>query len=113
LANVGAATIDVVEARARFWHDMREGQREAAARGAYQDPPRRKEHDTMTQFDRRTLCENFNHRRAQPSFRHCSSCGDVVNAQRATRSCSAAQHDAARRDRGVFCGDCGTRLIDV
>lgn len=66
----------------------------------------------MGQSDRRTLCDNLNHRRTQPSMRHCPTCGDVVNAKLAVQRCSETQHNATRRDRSVFCGECGTRLIE-
>jgi ribosomal protein S27E len=65
----------------------------------------------MGQLKGSNACDNLNHRRAQVSVRHCPSCGGVVNERVGTRQCSDAQHAAARRQRTVFCVDCGTQLI--
>jgi len=60
-----------------------------------------------------TLCQNLNHRRTHAPVRHCPQCGGVVNANVARCRCSDAQHTMARRERSVFCVDCGTRLIEA
>jgi hypothetical protein len=65
----------------------------------------------MAQLDRRNLCDNLNHRRAEVRVRHCPSCGGVVNEGLARRACSEDQHATARRQQSLFCVDCGTRLI--
>jgi hypothetical protein len=58
-----------------------------------------------------TTCSNLNHRRAHAPVRHCPGCGGVVNDRVSPQRCSEAQHAAARRERSMFCVDCGTRLI--
>ena len=63
------------------------------------------------QPERRNLCDNQNHRRADAPVRNCPSCGDVVNERVRARQCSDGAHAAARKDRNVFCVDCGTRLM--
>ena len=65
----------------------------------------------MERSERRNACDNLNHRRAQVSIRHCPTCGGVVNEHVGKQTCSEAQHALARRERTVFCVDCGTRLI--
>lgn len=37
-------------------------------------------------------------------------CGEVVNAGIPLKACTEAKHDKERRDRNVFCMDCGKRL---
>ena len=37
-------------------------------------------------------------------------CGEVVNAAIRSQSCSDEKHAKERRERNVFCMDCGTRL---
>jgi len=58
-----------------------------------------------------TPCANLNHRRSHPPFRHCSRCGGVVNERVSTYRCTEVKHAAARREQGMFCVDCGTRLM--
>jgi hypothetical protein len=42
--------------------------------------------------------------------RHCPSCGGVVNDKVSPIRCLTVRHDAQRKDRSVFCIDCGARL---
>jgi predicted RNA-binding Zn-ribbon protein involved in translation (DUF1610 family) len=65
----------------------------------------------MGRFETATACDNMNHRRANAPVSHCPQCGGVVNKLVAIKQCSEAHHAAARRDRGIFCVDCGTQLI--
>jgi predicted RNA-binding Zn-ribbon protein involved in translation (DUF1610 family) len=65
----------------------------------------------MGQPKRRSACDNLNHRREHVSVRHCPTCGSVVNERVGAQQCSEAQHVTARRQRTLFCIDCGTRLI--
>jgi hypothetical protein len=58
-----------------------------------------------------TPCDNLNHRRRDPPVGYCPQCGGTVNDRLPARSCSEAQHAAARRDRSLFCVHCGTQLI--
>jgi len=55
-------------------------------------------------------CTNLNHRRADAPVRACPQCGEVVNARLLTKACAEAAHVAKRRNRDVFCVDCGLRL---
>ena len=64
----------------------------------------------MRQSSRATACDNLNHRRAQPSIRHCPTCGDAVNADVRVRQCSESEHAAERRHGSPFCADCGAQL---
>ena len=65
----------------------------------------------MGQLKQGNTCDNLNHRRADVRVRHCPTCGGVVNERVSTRQCSNTQHAEARRQRTVFCVDCGTQLI--
>ena len=58
-----------------------------------------------------TLCENLNHRRANAPVPYCPECGAVVNRGIGARMCSPEQHAVSRRQRSVFCVECGTQLI--
>ena len=60
---------------------------------------------------RRTPCENLNHRRACPPVRHCPGCGGIVNERVGAQQCSESQHATARRQRAVYCVDCGAQLV--
>ena len=62
-------------------------------------------------FKKPNPCENMNHRRANAPVGHCPECGGVVNGSLPARSCSEAEHAAARRRQAVFCVHCGTQLI--
>jgi hypothetical protein len=53
----------------------------------------------------------MNHRRANAPVGHCPQCGGVVNSHIQARMCSESHHAAARRNRNMFCVDCGTQLI--
>lgn len=57
------------------------------------------------------LCPNLNHRRSDAPVRFCPGCGEVVNVKVSTIRCATVRHDTQRRDRSVFCVDCGERLI--
>ena len=57
-------------------------------------------------------CPNFNHRRSNAGVRFCPMCGGVVNENVPVKKCSAEKHDKDRRNRSVYCVDCGSRLID-
>jgi hypothetical protein len=56
-------------------------------------------------------CENMNHRRADAPVPYCPQCGGVVNRDFPRRTCSAEQHATSRRQRSVFCIQCGVQLI--
>ena len=56
-------------------------------------------------------CNNLNHRRTTAPVGFCPECGAVVNKVIRAQPCNEAQHAVARRQRTVFCVDCGTQLI--
>lgn len=56
-------------------------------------------------------CANLNHRRSEAMVRHCPQCGNLLNSRMATQSCTEARHAASRRQRSIFCIDCGAQLI--
>lgn len=56
-------------------------------------------------------CDNANHRRTNAPVRHCPTCGEVVNAHAPRHECSESQHAAIRRERSVYCTDCGMRVL--
>jgi ribosomal protein L37AE/L43A len=58
-----------------------------------------------------TACENLNHRRANAPVPYCPECGAVVNGRIGARMCSPEQHALSRRQRSVFCVECGMQLI--
>jgi len=53
----------------------------------------------------------MNHRRTNAPVRFCSQCGEVVNGDLSTKRCSLEEHARRRRDREVFCVQCGERLV--
>jgi hypothetical protein len=55
-------------------------------------------------------CANFNHGKPSAPVRACSMCGEVVNSGIPLKRCDEAKHAKERRERNVFCMDCGTRL---
>lgn len=65
----------------------------------------------MMERGRPNPCDNMNHRRANAPVGHCPQCGGVVNSHIQARMCSESHHAAARRNRNMFCVDCGTQLI--
>ena len=60
---------------------------------------------------RPTSCDNMNHRRANSPVAHCPECGGVVNRAIPAQHCSDEKHAVSRRQRSVFCVDCGTQLV--
>ncbi|MCP4600527.1 MAG: hypothetical protein GY847_08340 [Proteobacteria bacterium] len=56
------------------------------------------------------MCQNLNHKRPNPQVRFCMSCGEVVNANIPIKHCSEAEHANKRKNRYIFCVDCGERL---
>jgi len=67
----------------------------------------------MSRYGQSSACDNMNHRRSNAPVSHCPKCGGVVNAQIPAKRCSESDHDAVRRDREVFCVDCGTQVTDA
>jgi hypothetical protein len=56
-------------------------------------------------------CTNMNHRRANSPVRICPQCGEVVNQSVAEKKCSEESHAKMRKQRNIYCVDCGERLI--
>lgn len=55
-------------------------------------------------------CSNMNHSRSNAPVKFCPSCGDVVNRQAPSQRCDDAKHAYRRKDRNLFCCDCGKKL---
>jgi hypothetical protein len=59
-------------------------------------------------------CPNMNHGKLNPSVSFCPSCGKKLNSQTATKNqCDHEKHKARRKDRNLFCFDCGTELSKI
>jgi len=58
----------------------------------------------------RMRCANDNHGRAVVTVRFCCTCGAVVNGAIRAKGCSELGHARMRRDRIVYCFDCGERV---
>jgi len=56
-------------------------------------------------------CPNFNHGRMNAPVRFCSMCGEVVNQDIPTKSCTKEEHAKSRRERIKYCVHCGEQLI--
>ena len=59
---------------------------------------------------RAVRCPNQNHLRPNAPVRHCPQCGDVVNGEVASQSCSVPTHDKQRRNQSLYCIHCGEQL---
>ncbi len=56
-------------------------------------------------------CPNMNHSRTNVAIRYCPSCGEVVGHAIPNRTrCDDSKHAHRRKDRNVYCCDCGTKL---
>jgi hypothetical protein len=65
----------------------------------------------ISRFGKPNLCDNLNHRKAEPQVGHCPQCGGVVNNRIRAEPCSDAAHARERRQQTPFCVNCGTQLI--
>lgn len=54
-------------------------------------------------------CSNMNHGRSGVTVRFCPSCGEVVN-NALKKTCDETKHAIRRKDRHMFCVDCGKKL---
>ena len=55
-------------------------------------------------------CQNFNHRRMNVPVRCCPTCGKVVNDKILSRFCSLETHAKQRKNRNIYCVDCGEQV---
>ena len=55
-------------------------------------------------------CPNMNHGRLNAPIRFCPNCGDKVNAQ-IPNKCDGSKHPSLRKDRQMFCHQCGEKLM--
>ena len=56
-----------------------------------------------------TCCPNMNHSRPNAPVQFCPSCGKAVSTTVQTK-CDDQKHALRRRDRDLFCVDCGLSL---
>ncbi|MBX2993610.1 MAG: hypothetical protein KF681_02270 [Bdellovibrionaceae bacterium] len=54
-------------------------------------------------------CRNMNHGRSNVLIRHCTDCGETLNAT-VRNSCNEQLHAERRKHRNLFCHDCGKSL---
>lgn len=54
-------------------------------------------------------CKNMNHGRSNVTIRHCPNCGEVVS-KTANGRCDETLHAARRKERNLYCCDCGKKL---
>jgi hypothetical protein len=54
-------------------------------------------------------CKNMNHGKMNPMVRFCPQCGDRFQTK-AAGSCNEEKHAARRKERNIFCYDCGKKL---
>lgn len=54
-------------------------------------------------------CPNMNHGRLNAPVKYCPMCGDSVNRS-ASGNCDQARHAELRKNRLLFCSDCGKKL---
>jgi hypothetical protein len=57
-------------------------------------------------------CPNLNHQRSNSPVRFCPMCGEVVNGDLPIKRCSDKEHAKLKRDREMFCVQCGEQLIE-
>jgi len=57
-------------------------------------------------------CPNMNHGRGSISIRYCPDCGELLNAA-ARSSCNEELHAARRKNRNLFCHDCGKKISTI
>ena len=55
-------------------------------------------------------CPNMNHGRMNAPVSFCPSCGDTINNQKEKKKCDEFIHKARRKDRSIYCQDCGKKL---
>ncbi len=60
-------------------------------------------------MEQKTRCTNMNHSRSQISIRFCPTCGVILNAN-IKQNCDEAKHASLRKNRNVFCYECGKKL---
>ena len=54
-------------------------------------------------------CPNMNHGRSNAPVKYCPTCGETVNSS-ANGKCNPEQHATRRKNRSIFCHDCGKKL---
>jgi hypothetical protein len=54
-------------------------------------------------------CRNMNHGKVNPPVNFCPNCGEKFKTSTVGR-CDEEKHRARRKDRNLFCHDCGKEL---
>ena len=56
-------------------------------------------------------CRNYNHGKQNPPVAFCPSCGDKFSSHvKAQKTCDAHTHAFDRKNRSLFCSNCGKDL---
>ena len=55
-------------------------------------------------------CRNYNHGRTNPPVAYCPNCGLKFNFLGAKLICNEQKHRDDRKNRHIFCTDCGKNL---
>jgi hypothetical protein len=60
---------------------------------------------------KKTFCPNMNHSKTNPTISFCPNCGErFQSTTKPNKSCTDESHARSRRDRSLFCPDCGKDL---
>jgi DNA-directed RNA polymerase subunit RPC12/RpoP len=54
-------------------------------------------------------CPNMNHSRLNVPVKFCPTCGESLN-RAAVGHCDTQKHAELRKDRNIFCHDCGKKI---
>lgn len=47
------------------------------------------------------------------SIQYCPACGEKFDVRIGVKHCSDINHDSRRKERDLFCCDCGISLVEV
>ncbi len=63
-------------------------------------------------MSKKEKCDNLNHRLNDVKIKYCVDCGHQFSALKSV-SCNDIKHAQRRKDRNVFCRDCGKKLSKI
>ncbi len=59
----------------------------------------------------KTSCPNMNHSKSNPQVVYCPNCGEKFTGQTPQKkTCNQEIHKLRRKDRSLYCHDCGVDL---